>query len=141
MIRDRTILKAEAEAFLMALQYYINNYLLPLILQTDSLTFIRILDGIWEVPWVISPRILKIKMLIENQLIKVKHTLREGNSLADYFANLAFCFAGIMSKQFNSSLDDMEKSRSPNIRFRKCQNRNYKLTDNTITNTISQGTG
>lgn len=116
MIRDRTILKAEAEAFLMALQYYINNYLLPLILETDLLTFIRILDGIWEVPWVISPRILKIK-------------------------RLAFCFAGIMSKQFNSSLDDMEKSRSPNIRFRKCQNRNYKLTDNTITNTISQGTG
>lgn len=47
-----------------------------------------------EVPWVISLEIRRIKSLIENVEVEVEHTLREGNKLADYFANLVFYFAG-----------------------------------------------
>lgn len=64
MIGDRTILEAGAEALLMGFQYCINNQLLPLILETDSLTLTKILDGIGEVPWSISLRILKIRKLM-----------------------------------------------------------------------------
>lgn len=48
----KTSLEAETMAMEKGLQYYLSNQFIPVILETDSLIFSKILDGIWEVPLV-----------------------------------------------------------------------------------------
>lgn len=50
--------------------------------------------GIWEVPWSISGMVKKINGLRGHKEVAVQHTLREGNKVADYSANLIFFFTG-----------------------------------------------
>ncbi|XP_060212032.1 uncharacterized protein LOC132639607 [Lycium barbarum] len=69
-------------------------YLLPVVLQTDSMTMKMILTGQWETPWIISMIINDISMLKRDKEVRVEHVLREGNGLADFLTNYAFDFAG-----------------------------------------------
>lgn len=63
-------------------------------LETDLLVLVKILNGIWEVPWCIKLLINKINFLRNDREVKVLHTFREGNKVADYFTNFIFSFAG-----------------------------------------------
>ncbi|KAH0641918.1 hypothetical protein KY290_033533 [Solanum tuberosum] len=72
----------------------IDRNLLPLIVETDSHTIIQLLEERWEVPWSVVMEVDAIKRMREGVPIHVKHTLREGNTLADFFANLTINFAG-----------------------------------------------
>ncbi|KAH0730062.1 hypothetical protein KY289_001250 [Solanum tuberosum] len=80
-------------AFKMGLEYCINHRYLPLTMETDSLAIKNILDGGWDTTWCITIDITKIKSLLVESNTTVEYTYREGNKLADFFANHVFYFA------------------------------------------------
>ncbi|KAK4724480.1 hypothetical protein R3W88_027259 [Solanum pinnatisectum] len=58
--------------------------------------------------------------------VRVQHSLREGNTLADFFANLVFHFAGIYEfNQFQEvpsagrRIINLDKPSSPQLRIRQ----------------------
>ncbi|KAH0689466.1 hypothetical protein KY289_016824 [Solanum tuberosum] len=78
---------AEVKEFKGGLLYYLGHNLLPLTMEIDSVT-IKILDGFWEVPWIISIDNREIMEAMENKAVTIVHTFREGNKLADYLTNI-----------------------------------------------------
>ncbi|XP_060210738.1 uncharacterized protein LOC132637701 [Lycium barbarum] len=50
-IADTHCLVAEAKAMYNGIVYYVNIHLMPLYVETDSLTPVKIVEGEWEVPW------------------------------------------------------------------------------------------
>ncbi|KAG5581000.1 hypothetical protein H5410_051627, partial [Solanum commersonii] len=62
----------------------------------------KILEGAWDVPWCISPLITKIRWLMRNEHVEVKHVSVEGNKVVDFFSNIIFFFAGIEDKVYES---------------------------------------
>jgi len=94
-------------------------------METDSLVMRKIIDGEWATPWCIGAEVRKIKHIKNNYNVVFQHVLREGNIVADFFANLAFTFAGTHTFQsFNElpsagkKLINMDKSQIPNLRIR-----------------------
>ncbi|XP_060202517.1 uncharacterized protein LOC132630953 [Lycium barbarum] len=93
-ISDGSNLIAEARALHEGLKYCVTHSLLPMVLETDSMTMKMILTGQWETPWSISMIINDISRLRMDKEVRVEHVLREGNGLADFLTNYAFDFAG-----------------------------------------------
>lgn len=56
---------------------------------------VHILEGVWNTPWSVTLKVISIKILREGRMVQIQHVLRERNTLAGYFANLAVDFAGI----------------------------------------------
>ncbi|KAH0651818.1 hypothetical protein KY285_030681 [Solanum tuberosum] len=96
-IPNSTSLVAEAVAIKEGIKFCIDRNLLPLIVETDSHTMVQLLEERWEVSWSVVMEVEAIKRMRENIPIHVKHTLREGNTLADFFANMTVNFAGFQS--------------------------------------------
>ncbi|WMV25454.1 hypothetical protein MTR67_018839 [Solanum verrucosum] len=104
-------------------------------METDSLTMKNVLEGMWEVHWEISLEVKWFKQLRNNGVIRVEYVLREGNQLADYFANMGAHFVG--TKEYNNIQEvplqgrriiNMEKDEVPSLRIHKCQNKGYGCT-------------
>ncbi|XP_049352605.1 uncharacterized protein LOC125817063 [Solanum verrucosum] len=91
---DGINLVAEVVALRLGLEFCVQHNLLPVILEIDSLSLKNILDGIWEIPWVIVMEIERINMLMKDKEVIVENILREGNQLTDFFTNNILCFAG-----------------------------------------------
>ncbi|KAH0664999.1 hypothetical protein KY285_026205 [Solanum tuberosum] len=128
------ILEAKVEAFKEGLQYCVNNNLMPLIMETNSLILKKIIDEIWEIPWSISVDIRCIKKMLKDKDVVVIHIFREGNCVADCLTNHVFSFAGTTRIQLLSNIElpaqagkllHIDKQGIPNIRIRKCQNGNF----------------
>lgn len=81
-IKEVLVLEAKVITMKLGLDYYIENNLLSLTFETDSLILKKILDGIWEVPSSISLEIMRIKHLMGDKSKKMEHIFREGNQLA-----------------------------------------------------------
>ncbi|KAK6784166.1 hypothetical protein RDI58_017620 [Solanum bulbocastanum] len=81
--------QAEARAILEALRYWVTTVDAEKVLETDSLTMINFIKGVWRVPWEISEIVEEIKTMIFKQGVKIQHIFREGNQLADFLANHA----------------------------------------------------
>uniref|UniRef100_A0A0V0H6G3 Putative ovule protein n=1 Tax=Solanum chacoense TaxID=4108 RepID=A0A0V0H6G3_SOLCH len=56
-----------------------------IILETDSWSLVQILQGTWEKPWSMILEINSIQSLLRVLTVRVVHSLREGNTLADFF--------------------------------------------------------
>lgn len=81
--------EAEVKAMVEALRVCkVMNYL-QICLQTDSMLLKNIIEGLWKPPWTIIDQIEEIMKFKEEHNIKVSHTYREGNRLADHLANYA----------------------------------------------------
>ena len=53
------------------------------------------LNDVWDTPWSVTLVITCINNRMRELLeVRVQHSLREGNTLVDYFANLVFVFEG-----------------------------------------------
>ncbi|XP_070041418.1 uncharacterized protein LOC142169055 [Nicotiana tabacum] len=124
-IGETTNIVAEAKAIMEGLAYCVGRKLHPLIMETDSLVMRKIIDGEWATPWCVGAEVRKIKHIKNNYNIVFQHVLREGNIIADFFANLAFTFVGTHTFQsFNEltitakKLINMDKSQMPNLRIR-----------------------
>lgn len=94
-------LEAETKGFKDGLLYCLSHNLFPLTMESDSLTIKKILDGTWEVPWVISTDIREIREEIIDKEVMVVHSFREGNKLANFLTNIIINLAGAYSIQFN----------------------------------------
>ena len=102
-IQDTTNLIAEARAIRESLLFCKEQGMVQVIVETDSLAMVHILEGKWDIPWSVALEVNSMNLLRRSLSVRVQHSLREGNTLADYFANLVFVFAGDF--QFNSLLE------------------------------------
>lgn len=130
------MLVAEVKAMKAGLEYCSSNNLLPLMLETDSLSLKKIVEGLWEVPWTITIEVKRIKQSLASGGVVVEHTVREGNKLSEFFANLIFCFVGTQRIHYTSiqevpaqgkAIISLEKSKMPNLRIQKCQNKDLSI--------------
>jgi len=64
------------------------------IIESDSLALVHILNGEWKVPWRVTMEANSINRLRNALTVRVQHSLREENTLVDFFANFVFDFAG-----------------------------------------------
>lgn len=92
LIEKVSVIEVEIKAIRIGIDYCLQHGLVPLIIETDLAQ--KVLNGIWEVPWLITLDVSYIKSLLMNREVEVVHTYREGNTLADFFTNYAFDFAG-----------------------------------------------
>lgn len=83
-IADNTSIVAEAIAMKEGCEYYIENQLVALILETDSLALKIMVNRGWENPWSIYTIIRKIKEMRSDGNIQITHKFKEGNTLADF---------------------------------------------------------
>jgi len=130
------VIGVEIKAIRIGKTYYIEHNLIPLIIETDSLMAQKILCGSWEVPRLISLDLSYITGLMMDINVEVMHTYQEGNSVADFFANIAFDFAGKHMKQFFNINEtpqqvqitiQMEMDNIPNQRITKIQNTGFRM--------------
>lgn len=88
-IGKATNLMAEATAVFRALQFVSRNTCQNIVLESDSLSILKFLKNEWRVPWEIIDVIEDTLELMQQKTVKLSHTFREGNQLADYLANYA----------------------------------------------------
>lgn len=107
MVKGRSLstttnLIVEAVAIKEGIQCCIDRNLLSLYVESDSLTMINILKEKWEASWSVTMEVDVINRMREGFLIQLKHTLREGNRLADcrYIYAGKFTGSSITSKEF-----------------------------------------
>ncbi|XP_075097910.1 uncharacterized protein LOC142175230 [Nicotiana tabacum] len=110
-IGETTNIVAEAKAIAEGLAYCVEKQLYPLIIETDSLTMKKIIEGEWDPPWCIGTEVRRIKEKKEQFNIIFQHVLWEGNIVANYLANLVFSYAG-------KTLINQDKAQIPNLRIR-----------------------
>uniref|UniRef100_A0A0V0HEC1 Putative ovule protein n=1 Tax=Solanum chacoense TaxID=4108 RepID=A0A0V0HEC1_SOLCH len=101
MIGVSNNLIAEIVAMRLGLEYCKYHNLFPLIMETDSLAVKNMVEGAWHIPWEATMEIRRIQVLKEGLEVAIEHTLREGNKLADFMANIVFSFAGTDSISYN----------------------------------------
>ncbi|KAK4721460.1 hypothetical protein R3W88_011693 [Solanum pinnatisectum] len=89
-IQEGTNLEAEAVAIREALTHYVREGVMQVCLETESEVLIKILTRIWKVAWSIAVVIEDIWGFSQECQVQIQHVYREGNTLADYLANLAF---------------------------------------------------
>ncbi|XP_019240115.1 PREDICTED: uncharacterized protein LOC109220106 [Nicotiana attenuata] len=88
-IKEGTNTEAEASAILEALRMCRSMNLRQIWLQTDSMLLKNIIEGSWKPPWCIFDQIDEIVRLKGEFTLRISHTFREGNYLADHLANHA----------------------------------------------------
>lgn len=127
-IENTTCLRAEALAIQEGMEYCVRNHSVPLIVETDSLTMHKVIEGVWDCPWSISLVVQSIKEWRSKENVQIKHTLREGNQLGDFLTNKFVDFAG--TNHYYSFQDlpagakkilNSDKQQIANIRLRAIQ--------------------
>uniref|UniRef100_A0A0V0HCS3 Putative ovule protein n=1 Tax=Solanum chacoense TaxID=4108 RepID=A0A0V0HCS3_SOLCH len=93
---------ADAKAILEACKHCKQSQHNQVIMQTGSMLLYKVLEGKWATPWVIADMVEEIKACLRNKQYKFQHILREGNQLADYFANIALDKGSCRYSQFKS---------------------------------------
>ncbi|XP_060211916.1 uncharacterized protein LOC132639487 [Lycium barbarum] len=129
-IADTTNITAESVAILDGIEFCIKNDLVPVMLESDSLSMINIIQGRWEIPWKISMEVNKINFWRNKGQVQFAHILREGNALADFLANLVFDFTGTVNFHSFAELPtsarkilNADKMMMPNFRTKIYRNR------------------
>ncbi|KAK4724195.1 hypothetical protein R3W88_026974 [Solanum pinnatisectum] len=117
---------AEAIAIREGLQYCLDKHFHQFIIETDSLSMVNILNGEWESPWSVTMEVNSINKIRNSISVRVQHSFKEENTLADFFANLVVIFAG--SYEFNSFHEiptaakktiNLDKCNTPYIRIKQ----------------------
>ncbi|WMV32083.1 hypothetical protein MTR67_025468 [Solanum verrucosum] len=92
-IPDTTNLTVEVVAIREGLIYCCEKNYTHIIVETDSLARVHMLNGVWDTPWNVVLETSSINRMRDLLTLRVQHSLKEGNTLADYFTNLIFDFA------------------------------------------------
>ncbi|XP_075095205.1 uncharacterized protein LOC142173504 [Nicotiana tabacum] len=120
----------EAQAILQGLEYCVTHEKHPLILESGSLTLKKDIEGEWDSPWCISAEVQKIKEIKNYFNVILQYIFREGNTLADFIANIVF--SGAATNQFLSfsklpstgkRIVNLDKLQIPNLRVRIAKRR------------------
>ncbi|XP_059292598.1 uncharacterized protein LOC132046072 [Lycium ferocissimum] len=80
-LSNTTNICAEATAIHDGLQYCVNNHVLPVIMETDSLDTVNIIQGDWETPLKVSMEVQKIKEWRKRGQVQFVHVLREDKTI------------------------------------------------------------
>ncbi|WMV51732.1 hypothetical protein MTR67_045117 [Solanum verrucosum] len=119
-----TNLIAETTAIWKALQFILLSIWQSLVVESNSLTLIKILRGESKMPWEISGMVEFLRSHLQARNIQLIHTFREGNQLVDHLANEAFNHAvKVQYHNFNQfpsvarKILNMEKSQIPSLRI------------------------
>lgn len=80
-IHDTTNLVAEARAIREGLTFYKDNQINKVILESDSLALVQMINREWKIPWCITMELRCILEIIETISVRVRHSLSEGNTL------------------------------------------------------------
>ncbi|KAH0708987.1 hypothetical protein KY284_010414 [Solanum tuberosum] len=121
----RTNTEAEIIAILEALRYCKRVGLEGFWLESDSLSIVNCLRNSWKVPWERVEQVEECRVLMEITKVRIQHTLREGNNLADFIANAVIGAVGLV--QFNTFISlptkgkcilNMDKAQVPSLRIR-----------------------
>ncbi|WMV55670.1 hypothetical protein MTR67_049055 [Solanum verrucosum] len=120
---------AEIQAIKIGLKWCLDNGFRNLIIESDSLLTIHMINGNISTSWLLKYEIKKIQAMNAEGHIQFNHIFREGNSTADFLANLAefkkynsfFTTAINLPMQIISTLKN-EKKRGPNFRIRVRKN-------------------
>nr|XP_016467082.1 PREDICTED: uncharacterized protein LOC107789726 [Nicotiana tabacum] len=88
-IQEGTNSIAEAKAISEALKFCVQHDYVLIDLHTDSMVLQKVITGEWKPPWVLGSLVEEIMDLMKRANVKISHTLREGNKLADHIANYA----------------------------------------------------
>lgn len=128
------MLETEIKAIKLRINYCFYNHISLVTMETDSLQAKRVINGIWEVPWLVSVDVRYIKDLLTIFQAEVVHTMREENHLADFSLTMLFVLQILkcthsrtcIPKQ-TKSIILLEKEGIPNIRIKKVQNKEHAL--------------
>jgi len=85
-----TNVEAEMKAIVEAVRYCVRVGIRKIVIESDSILMVKIINGIWKVPWEIAEWFNELKQTLRELEATTQHTFREGNKMADYIANLAF---------------------------------------------------
>lgn len=99
-LQDTTSLVIEATAINEFLRFCRDEGIRQIIVESYSWIIVQVLNQEWEVSWSVSIIVNSIKELMRVITVRVVHSLREGNTLSDFFTNLVFDFTGEV--HFNS---------------------------------------
>lgn len=80
-IVDSSNLVAEARAISEGLDNHYSN----IIIETDSLFMVNIINEVWKIPWSVSIEVGSIHKIRNLISVRVQRSLRERNILADFF--------------------------------------------------------
>lgn len=117
-------MEAEAIAIREAIYHCISKGVDKVCVETDSLFMVKILTGEWQIPWRMMTLVENIKQLPLASQVTITHIYREGNTLVDMIANIAFERDGITC--YNTFTDlpvqgrrilNLEKQQMPNLRI------------------------
>ncbi|PHU07815.1 hypothetical protein BC332_24304 [Capsicum chinense] len=92
-LQDTTSLVIEATAINEFLRFCRDEGIRQIIVESYSWIIVQVLNQEWEVSWSVSIIVNSIKELMRVITVNVVHSLREGNTLADFFTNLIIDFA------------------------------------------------
>lgn len=124
-IHSTTNIEAETKVVLEAMKYCKTGNLHNVIIETDSLGIMKMIQKQWKPPWEIADMIEEIQQNMQITQAQIRHTHGEGNQLANFIVNHAlnnegrlqfFTFADIpiqARKILNS-----DKSQIPNLRIK-----------------------
>jgi len=110
----------------LGLEYCVYNGLVPLTKETNSLITNKILDGVWEISWVVYVDVRNIKELLSKVNVEIEHIHIEENKLAYFLSNNATHFASkdTNTRTYNQAhelphqaqaINQLEKSKMPNL--------------------------
>lgn len=85
---------AKAIAVKEGLRFCLEHGFSQVLLESDSLALVHMLNGEWDISWSVTLDVNSINRLRTKMTVRVQHSLREENTLANYFANLVFLFTG-----------------------------------------------
>lgn len=94
-------------------------------IESNSLALVNIVRNVWRIPWEMIEAVDEIRNLMSNINATITHIYREGNTLADYSANLAT--QSEHATTFNNfqqlptagrKILNMDKMQIPNLRIR-----------------------
>ncbi|KAK4716640.1 hypothetical protein R3W88_014978 [Solanum pinnatisectum] len=118
-------MEVEIYAIKEVVEFCINQHIWGIIMETDSLTFKKIIEKQWKVPWELIEIIEEIRIKLQSLQGKITHILREGNIVADSLANEVI--EAQNTKEYHSFKDlpasirkqiNMDKIHIPNLRIR-----------------------
>ncbi|KAK4717905.1 hypothetical protein R3W88_016243 [Solanum pinnatisectum] len=84
-----TNIEVEARAIQAALSISAKKGFQNLVIETDSMSLMKMILKTWRIPWKIAEILEYIIREVEQQQVTIKHIYREGNQMAYYLANLA----------------------------------------------------
>lgn len=123
---------AEAIAIQEGVRFCIEQQRIQVLIESNSLSMIYMIEDRWDTPWKIRMEMEKIKYWRSKGIVHFAHILREGNALANLLDNEVFSFVGTKDLKYSCfqeiplqarRLLNIDKQQISQLRFNTFRNR------------------